>query len=152
FNAHLHDTVFLGAHEAFFAGDRAHASILRSVITDPTLPVEPKFRNMFNARNMLHIMMTANPGWVVPNSLDERRFFLLPVGADRIGDFAYFDAIFTELEAGGYEALLYDLLAHDLSNFDVRAFPDTEEAQEQKKHSLPTHLSWWQEVLGPDTP
>jgi hypothetical protein len=92
-------------------------------------------------------MLTANPGWVVPAGLRSRRFFVLRVSDDRIDDFAYFKAIRDEMEGGGYEALLYDLLHFDLRNFNVRSVPRTEALIEQRKKSLEPHLSWWSDVL-----
>jgi hypothetical protein len=147
FNAHLRDTVILLGDEAFYAGDKAHASILRSLITEPYLPVEAKYRDTINAPNFLHIILTANLGWVIPASIDARRFFVLYVSDEHVRNFAYFDAIFKEMENGGYEAMLHDLLHHDIRTFNVRDVPETEGLKEQKKLSLPTELAWWMEVL-----
>ena len=44
FNSHLRDVVFLFADEAFFAGDRAHVGVLKSIITEPYLTVEGEVR------------------------------------------------------------------------------------------------------------
>jgi hypothetical protein len=52
------------------------------------------------------------------------------------------------MEAGGYEAMLHDLLAMDLSGFEVRAVPVTEGLQQQqKKLSLDTTQAWWVDCL-----
>src|SRR5262249_32683579 len=98
-------------------------------------------------RNCVHLVMASNEDWVVPASLDERRFFCLDVPNTRQGDFAYFTAINEQLEAGGYEAMLYDLLHHDLSDFNVRPVPQTEGLNRQRVQSLDTHHAWWDEVL-----
>jgi hypothetical protein len=51
------------------------------------------------------------------------------------------------LDAGGYEAMLHELMHRDLAQFNVRNVPITEGLQEQKKLSLGTSESWWLDVL-----
>ena len=147
FNAHLRDAIFLFADEAFFAGDKSHVGVLKSLITEPYLTVEAKFQNAIQSPNFLHVMMASNEEWVVPASQDARRFFVLEVSEDRKSDHHYFGAIAAQMAAGGYEAMLHDLLAHDLTTFNVRAVPVTEGLQRQRKLSLPTTEAWWQDCL-----
>lgn len=147
FNAHLRDAVFLFADEAFYAGDKAHVGVLKALITEPTLTVEAKYENAIQAPNFLHLMMASNDEWVVPASLDARRFLVLVVESTYARNRTYFGAIQDELGSGGYEAMLHDLLAHDLTGFDVRDVPYTEGLDEQKKLSLGTSEAWWLDVL-----
>jgi hypothetical protein len=72
---------------------------------------------------------------------------VLIVSEDRKGDHAYFAAIWKQMESGGYEAMLYDLLNLDITGFNVRAVPVTDGLQQQKKLSLPTPEAWWLDVL-----
>lgn len=147
FNAHLRDCVVLFADEAFYAGDKKHESILKALITEETLVVEGKHVNAEAAANFTHLLMASNSQWVVPAGSDERRFFVLEVGDESMQDSPYFRAIDTELNSGGREAMLYDLLNRDLSDFDVRAFPRTIALQEQKLLSWREEESWWYEKL-----
>jgi hypothetical protein len=147
FNAHLRDCVFLFADEAFFAGDRAHVGVLKSLITEPTLTIEAKYANAVQAPNFIHLMMASNEDWVVPASIAARRFLVLLTAATRVGNRAYFAAIQRQMEAGGYEAMLHELAHRDLTDFNVRDVPDTEGLQEQKKLSLGTSESWWSDCL-----
>lgn len=55
FNAHLQHCSVLFADEAFFAGDRSHVSILKALITEETLMIEPKGVDPFPVRNCLHL-------------------------------------------------------------------------------------------------
>ncbi|MBN9488267.1 MAG: hypothetical protein J0H44_13610 [Alphaproteobacteria bacterium] len=146
-NAHLEDCIFLFADEAFFAGAKADIGKLNRLITEPTMDIEPKFRDMRSVPNFLHIVMASNEKWVVPASLDERRYFVLDVLGTKVGDFGYFRAIRDELESGGYAALLYDLLRVDLTDFNVRDVPVTEALNRQKELSLDTTNKWWLECL-----
>jgi hypothetical protein len=147
FNIHLRDCVFLFADECFFAGDKAHVGVLKAIVTEPTITIEGKYQNAVEAPNFLHIMMASNEEWVVPASLDSRRWLVLDVLRGRAGDLPYFDAIYEELDHGGYEALLHELLHRDISGFNPRKVPNTEGLEEQRKLSLPIPLAWWHDVL-----
>jgi hypothetical protein len=147
FNGHLRDAIFLFADEAFFAGDRAHVGVLKSLITEPYLTVEAKFQNAVQMPNFLHVMMASNEQWVVPASLDARRFLVLVASEANKGNHEYFGKIWAQMEAGGYEAMLHDLLAYDLTGFNVRAVPQTEGLQQQRKLSLPVPEAWWKDCL-----
>ncbi len=142
FNAHLRDAVFVFADEAFFAGDRAHESVIKGLITDPYLTIEGKYQNAVTARNVTHILMASNERWVVPAGEDERRFFVLEMSDRHKQDLEYFDALHAELENGGLPALLHDLLQHDLADFDVRAIPRTQALADQKLLSLRGVDAW----------
>jgi hypothetical protein len=147
FNAHLRDCIALLADEAFYAGDRQHESVLKALVTEPTLPIEGKYRNVVTAPNMLHVMMASNLEWVVPASKDERRYFALNASDHRVGQRQYFADIADQMKCGGLAAMLWDILRRDLSRFDVRDIPDTEALQDQKLLSLDTLDRWWKAVL-----
>jgi hypothetical protein len=147
FNSHLRDCVLLFADEAFFAGDRAAEGTLKALITEDTLIIEPKGQNVILCRNRLHIVMASNDDWVVPAGLDERRYFILDVGEERIQDHAYFGAIVEQMDSGGCAAMLHELLRRDIKNFQVRKVPSTDALDDQKKHSLKTEEAWLQEIL-----
>jgi hypothetical protein len=147
FNWHLMDCVFLFPDEAFFAGDRAHVGQLNALITEGVIAIEAKGRDLIAAPNRLHIMMASNEEWVVPAAFDARRYFVLDVADSVVGNKVYFEELNMQMEVGGYEAMLYDLLHYDLTGFDYRNPPHTEALQEQKKLSLPTTEAWWLDVL-----
>ena len=86
FNGHLVDVLFLFVDEAFWAGDKAGEGTLKALVTEPTIPIEPKFVNLFQTTNRLKILMASNADWVVPATADERRYFVLDVSDCRRGD------------------------------------------------------------------
>jgi hypothetical protein len=149
-NAHLRGCVVLFADEAFYAGDKRHESILKALITEDTLAIEPKNKDLVDVPNYLHLWIAGNPAWVVPASLRARRWFIPKVSEHRIGDREYFAALYQEIEGGGLEAMLFDLLRRDISNFDPRAVPLTEPLAIQKLHSLDTLHRWWMACLERD--
>jgi hypothetical protein len=143
FNAHLRSCVVLFADEAFFAGDKSHESVLKTLITEPTMVVEGKHRDAEVSRNCVHLIMASNETWVVPAGSEERRFFVLDVGNRSIQDKQYFADISNELDAGGREALLHMLLTRPLDGFEVRTAPATLALQEQQMVSMSPLAEWW---------
>jgi hypothetical protein len=135
FNAHLQQCSVLFADEAFFAGDRAHEGILKALITEETLLIEPKGVDTFAVRNSLHIILSSNNEWVIPAGADARRFFVLDVASTHMRDYPYFAAISDEMDNGGREALLDHLLKRDLTKFNVRLVPQTPALANQKAYS-----------------
>lgn len=147
FNAHLRDVVLLFGDEAFFAGDKRHESVLKTLITEDTMVVEGKGIDAESALNYVHLMMASNEAWVVPAGLDERRFFVLEMGDEKKQDTDYFRGIQAEMDDGGLENLLHYLLAYDLSEFEVRRVPQTKALQDQKILSMGVDLQWFYERL-----
>jgi hypothetical protein len=135
FNAHLQNCSLLFADEAFFAGDRPHENILKAIITEDMLIIEPKGLDAYAVRNCLHLMMSSNSDWVVPAGADARRYFVLGVADTRKQDHSYFAAILNEMNEGGREALLHLLLHRNLSGFNVRSVPQTDALKDQKAYS-----------------
>jgi hypothetical protein len=117
FNAHLQHCSMLYADESFFAGDRSHESVLKALVTEDTLLIEPKGIDPFSVRNCVHLIMSSNSDWVVPAGADARRYFVLNVGDAHMQDHAYFAAITTQMNNGGREALLHFLQNRELTDF-----------------------------------
>jgi phage/plasmid-associated DNA primase len=155
FNAHLEDCSFLFGDECFFPHDKKHLSTLKALITESTLPVEAKFEPVRMVRNCLHLLLASNEQFVVPAGRDERRFAVLDVADTHKQDRRYFDPLRQELgldqdtdgKATGAAAMLYDLLAMDLSSFDITAVPKTLALLEQKLNGMSACGKWLCECL-----
>jgi len=147
FNDHLQDCVFLFADEAFFAGDKVHGDVLKGLITEYELTIEGKYRAVVPARNRLHILIVSNRDWVVPMSITARRFVITEALDTRRGNRSYFAEIIKQMDSGGLAAMLHELRTRDISNFDIREIPETDEGREQKALSLPSLDRWWLTVL-----
>ncbi len=147
FNSHLRDVVVLFADEAFYAGDRKHLSVLKTLITEETIPIEAKGVDVETAPNYVHLLMASNEVHVVAASGDERRFLVLDVGKENQQDSGYFQRLSRDMDNGGREALLHHLLTYDLTGFEVRRVPKTDALREQKLLSLGTEEEWWYQKL-----
>ena len=147
FNAHLRDCAVLFADEAFFAGDKQHESVLKTLITEDTKLTEAKGVDAEVAPNYIHLLMASNSDWVVPAGADERRFYVLDVAEDEKQNTRYFGQIRKAMSEGGRESLLHFLLNYDLTGFDVWAVPQTDALRDQKMHSMASEEAWWFERL-----
>lgn len=150
FNGHLLDTVLLFADEAFFAADPRNEKILNGLITEELRVSEQKFLPAISVKNCLHLVMATNSHWAIPATEDERRYLMLDVSDARRQDHAYFAAIDAQMEAAGLNAMLYDLLARDISRFEVRLVPRTAalvEQQTQTVHGRGDVSGWLYEIL-----
>jgi hypothetical protein len=132
FNAHLQDCQVLFADEAFYAGDKRHAGLLKTIISEDTLMVEKKGIDATASRNYIGMIMASNQKFVVPAGQNARRFFVLDVGAKRMQDSAYFAGIANDLGSGGSSNLMYFLQHMDLGDFNIRNVPKTAALLEQK--------------------
>jgi hypothetical protein len=147
FNKHLLDCVILFADEAFWPGDKTEGTLKR-IITEPTLPIEPKHVDLEMHPNLLHIILATNKEWVVPAGIEARRFGVFDVSEEYMGNKEYFRALYQEIENGGAAAMLYDLLRMDLNGWHPRDdIPKTEALRDQKLLSLSPEDQWWYGLL-----
>jgi len=142
FNAHLRRLCFLFVDEAFFAGDRGASDVLKGLITEPYITIEPKGVDAFSVRNRLKIMMASNSSWVVPAGSEERRYFVVDVSDARRQDHAYFERLRDCMDSGGVEAFLNFLLKIDISHFNIRSIPASTALDQQKLQTLDPLMTW----------
>ena len=147
FNSHLKDKLVVYADEAFWAGDKRAEGVLKAMITEETIQVEMKGKDVITFRNHIRLMVSSNNSWVVPAGNEERRFFVLDISEARMQDRPYFGGIVDQMNNGGREALLHYLLEFDLSGIDLGKPPQTQALCDQKEYSASPLQSWWFEKL-----
>jgi hypothetical protein len=149
FNASIGRSCLVFLDEAVWAGDKKAEGVLKALITEPSLSLEAKFRDPITVENRLRIIVASNNEWAVPAGIGDRRWLILRVDNSYAGTnhAAYFDALGSEIENGGATAMLYDLLAMDLSGFNVRQVPRTAAKAQQQALSLPSIEAWLYQVL-----
>lgn len=147
FNAHMASCLLLQAEEAVWAGDKNAEGRLKSLVTAKTQMIESKGVDPIRLENFVRLMMTSNEDWVIPAGKDERRFCVLDIDPRCAQNHDYFREMDEELDAGGREALLHDLMTFDLSAVNLRRIPLTSALLEQKLRSLDSVESWWFERL-----
>jgi hypothetical protein len=152
FNMHMASCLLLQADEAVWAGNKEAEGHLRGLITSDDQMIEPKGIDAIRLKNYARLIMTSNEDWVVPAGKDERRFCVLDVNPRCQQNISYFQEMDEELNNGGREALLHDLLTFDLSSVNLRQIPRTGALLEQKIHSLDPIDGWWLDRLMAGTP
>jgi hypothetical protein len=117
------------------------------MITEPTLPIVHKGRDLITVQNCLHLMLASTNDWVVPAGMHERRFVVQKVADSQMQKPEWFKPLYAELERGGYGAMLYDLLKVDIGDWHPRTIIRTEALAKQQLQSLSPLDQWWLEAL-----
>lgn len=142
FSGHLRDCCLLVADEAFWAGDTRHEGILKGLITSERRGVEDKGLRAELADNHLGLIVLSNADYVVPATEGERRFAVFDIGDAHMQDHTYFRSMREQMDRGGLAAMLHDLMAMDLTGFEVRRAPQTSGLLDQKLENAPPFLQW----------
>jgi hypothetical protein len=98
----------------------------------------------------VRLLVASNNRWVVPAGLEERRFVVIDVSTEKMQKHKYFSAIYTQMENGGYEALLHYLQHYDLESKGkdyLRKIPQTEALIEMKHYSMSSVQKFWFDKL-----
>jgi Family of unknown function (DUF5906) len=125
FNRHLMDKLIVFADEALYGDERRYAGILKNLVTQSHMAVEPKGVDVFMAKKYFRLIMASNEDFVVPADLDDRRMLVIDVSDVRAKDHAYFAELREEWDGGGREALYDHMLKRDISAFNHRNRPET---------------------------
>ena len=147
FNQHLKNKILVFADEGFWAGDKQSEGAIKNMITEPEIVVEQKGKDAITVRNCINIIIASNNDWVVPAGQDERRFYVTDVSNAHQQDHAYFKALIEQMENGGYEAMLYDLLRWEYSLDDLRQAPKTSALLDQIKNTMDVAGKYWIERI-----
>jgi hypothetical protein len=147
FNGHMKDKCLLFADEAFWAGDKTAEGKLKSMITESTINVEMKGKDAYPIKNNLHIIFATNNEWAAPAGPRDRRFFVIQVGEKHLQDIPYFKAVCDQMDNGGREALLHYLMNYDVSDMDLRKYPQTAALREAKLLSSTPAQKYWYHIL-----
>ena len=115
FNAHMFGRRFIFIDEGMWGGNRQDAGAIKTRITEPFIMLEAKGIDPIKVRNRTIYMIASNEASIVPADIADRRWQMFEVGNRRQGDLAYFAALAAQLDAGGRQGMLYDLLCREVS-------------------------------------
>jgi hypothetical protein len=151
FNGHLEDCILFIADEAYWGGDKRCIGRLQGMITEEDLPIRRMYCETYRAKNYLHILMLAEPGWVIPAGKFERRYATLSVNDKYRGDRGYFKALNRQMAEGGIRAMFYDLKNVRLGDWHPREIPDAllrgGALTQQQTLTLPGWEQWYLSLL-----
>lgn len=146
FNDPLEGSMFILLDEATFAGDRRATDARKNIVTAPTVRINPKGQPQRTIPSVHRLINATNHAHVGQTDYDDRRDLTLRVSDIHKGDHGYWKALYAAMPIE-IPAMMYDLIRHDLSGFNVRLKPDTAELIRQKLKSLQPLDSYWYECL-----
>ncbi len=147
FNSLIEQAIFVLVEEASFADDPKAQGQLNHIITNLSLVLEGKGVDAEQGENYSRFLIVTNKDWAAPVSARDRRYAIYDVGADHKEDKPYFIAIDEQMENGGAEAMLHDLLAMNVKMRDMPKPPMTEAKHEQIVLGMKPDVEWLYEVL-----
>jgi hypothetical protein len=147
FNASLERAFIVWLDEVIFAGNRSATDSLKSLVTEPVIHINEKFQPARQINSFHRFFGASNSDFYKATDHDDRRDFVLRVSDDHKDDHEYWNALYSEIDNGGVEALVHILLKKDLSSFNVREKPSTDELMRQKLKSLTPVPRWWYDCL-----
>jgi len=147
FNATLERAFIVWLDEAIFSGNRCATDSLKSLVTEPFIHINEKHQPARQTKSFHRFFSASNADHYKATDRDDRRDFVLRVSDEHKGNFEYWDPLNLEIENGGVEAMALILLSKDLSKFNVRAKPSTDELMRQKLMSLAPVPRWWYDCL-----
>ena len=151
FNAHLRRALFVFVDEGYWAGDKAAEGVLKALVTEPTIAIEGKGRDVYSAPNRMSVGMATNHAFAVPAGPHARRWCVIQVPPTAIRDFEYFKRLNAWIDNGGAAAWMHYLLHYDLTDFNVRDVPSTAALDRQKLATLAPLDRWLLEALDQGT-
>ncbi len=124
FNAAVANKVLVHLDDALFGGDKRLMGRLKTFSTADQITIEYKGRDPILVRNPRKLIISSNETFAIPIEPTERRYLFLTVASHRVGDKTYFVELTHEIENGGVEGFLYELLQTDLTEFNPRFLPE----------------------------
>lgn len=148
FNASLERNYVVCMDEALFAGDKKSLDKLKSLVTEPTCRIEQKHQPSRTIDSYHRLFAASNHDHFAHVDKDDRRFLFIRLSSVHKQDQIYFDAVNDALENDDViAAMMYDLINLDLTEFNIRKRPLTEEHLSQRLQSLSGFERYWYEVL-----
>jgi hypothetical protein len=147
FNVHLEENILLVSEEISLVGDKELIGAMTDFITSDTVTVEIKNGPIRDVKSYSRVGTTINDGHFVPATGDERRWAVFRVSDAHQEQKPYWNEIIQELKNGGAEALMYVFMNWDISDFNPRKCPETDELGDQKIDSLKGVTRWWYNKL-----
>ena len=117
----------------------------KSFITDPTMVIERKGIDSELTTNCVNFILCSNNQQVLKLGASDRRFLILDVAGNHIGDHAYFTSLYGAMGHCGREFLTILTTKYKGQDFASKKLPETELKNEMKIQSAPAFISWLDE-------
>jgi hypothetical protein len=121
-----------------YGGAHRSNNKLKSLITETTIPVEPKGIDSFTVDDNNAYIIASNEERPVKVEQNDRRYFCLETSSDQVGNKAYFDSLEKAMNTPGVADAFYNyLLRRDLSTWNPVPIPDTESRRRLQGFEIP---------------
>jgi len=148
FNAVLERHFVVCMDEALFSGDKKALDRLKSLVTEPTCRIEQKYQPARTIDSYHRFFAASNHDHFAHVEQDDRRFVFLRVSDDAKGNHRFFSQLSKAIDDPDViDALVYELINLDITQFNVRQKPQNTEQVFQKLRSLEGFSRFWFEVL-----
>ena len=137
FNETLSCGVCIVLDEMLYAGNMAASNQFKSLITEESIRINPKYGRPWTETMYQNYVITSNSSWIVQASADQRRFFCLEPsdkysGVNTPETRDYFQTLL-DVPVNSFAHVLYNW---DLSKFNPRQIPASSALVSQQKESL----------------
>ena len=146
FNKMLGTALLVYGDEIVWGGDQQKAGVLKALITEDYFTMEAKGRDALPIKAYSNLILSTNAKWAAPAGMKSRRFLVLEVKDDKIGNTKYFKKIIDDLKDGGLENLMYFLLNYKI-DVDLNVVPKTDALLNQIVLSMSSEEIFWYEQL-----
>jgi Family of unknown function (DUF5906) len=148
FSGHLDNNLLLHSEEAFSAESRKEDSIIKNIITDDYISINPKGLQARFIKSYHRVIFTGNPIHIIKVSVHGRRFFVLEASDKYRENTEFFGNLSAKLANGGLEALMYYFMHDvDLRDFNPRVALKTEYLMDQQIESFDLIENFWWNLL-----
>ena len=148
FNASLERNFIVCMDEALFSGQKKSMDRMKAFVTEEYITIEQKYQPKRNLHSIHRFFAASNHEYFGNVELDDRRLVFLNLSNEFQENHKYYERLHNSIDdPKQIEALYYDLYYRDISQFNVRAKPKSEELLHQKLKSLNGFDRYWYEVL-----
>lgn len=117
FNSSLKGKAYICLEEALFSKSKKDSDTVKSIVTATEMALESKFVDSIMMPIAVNLFLATNHEACAYIEEADKRYWILDVSEHKVGDQIYFEELVREIEHGGREAFLHDLLTMDVSNF-----------------------------------
>ena len=150
FNSAMARVIFLKFEEANFQTNKTNDDALKALITSETNNIEKKGQDPVALNNYTNCVMSTNHENPILIGDDERRFMLIKASDKRIGDTAFWNATYKQIEEEGdkiLSAYLYYLTHKDIRGWCPRPAYKTQYYRDVASSSIPYHARFFQKCI-----
>jgi hypothetical protein len=150
YNAFMADTLHIFVDEVSATESKKTNSVLKYLITEPTLRAEEKFQAAKKVPNRTNIFMASNECHVLNVDANDRRLVPTQCSPKYCFNQPYFNQLHDQIDHGGSEAFLHYCMHRELDPLFQAHKPPSEMWMSkwvQILQSLPPMTSWWHHKL-----